>query len=262
MLLLTMLLCLEAQAGDDLVQVLGRLNEQGNRPVLVGAAGPETARYVERVLKEHPRLSAQLVTVPYAGNAEREMSRALTSAGLDCGLRVQASSSGGWDVDPYGSCEGAAPLPPAAPTPAAAALPPAPAATPSVAPTPPASAPVAEPLATSDFARLDRTLWAIAEVEAAAPRPGTALALSGLVGFGTGHFYSGDTTAGGIFAASQAAGLLVALGASAASPKTNASANTAYAGLLIFGASHVVDMTMAPFTARKQAREMVRRRRP
>lgn len=240
-----------ALAGDGSVSdQVAALNALGHRPVLIATAGNEATRHANAALAKDPGLDAQVVTIPFAGDPDQEVQIALSKAGLACGLRVAGDGGKGWTLTTHGEC-GASAAPPAV----ASASPTAAAPTSAAAPAPgPTVSPPAPTFSTQD-------LWRIAEIQAASPAQGTSLALSATLGFGSGHFYAGRPIEGGVFAGTQLLGVLMGSGAYLLSDGGDGAVAVLGIGGTTLLVSRIVDMAMAPGSARKTSVAMMKARR-
>lgn len=89
----------------DLARTLKAFQSDLGAPVLVAAAGPEAYRAVETALRTLSGVPLEPAQVPYRGDLEAEMSRALERAAIGCGLRVSAHSPGLWEIQAFGQCD-------------------------------------------------------------------------------------------------------------------------------------------------------------
>ncbi len=78
------------------------------------------------------------------------------------------------------------------------------------------------------------------------PEPAAAVALSGFIGFGAGHFYSGNRKAGAGLLLGQAAGI----GVTALSAETPNPTAALIAGGTVFGLARLIDVAAAPASAK------------
>jgi hypothetical protein len=238
---------------------LRALNRSIAEPILVGAAGPEVEKVLEKMQHAGPVLPVQVVRVPTMGDAAAEMQRALASAGLRCGLRVTTAHGGGLGVETFGDCRSAAdfaasPQPPAptAPAPAPPVAPPS-QAVPRPTPEPPPE------VASAPSLGLDRgDLLYVGRAWAKAPDPAVALLESTLLGFGTGHFYAGNAEEGKIHLGIQAGGLVLSGLGTLLSVQARSSGGATFgmvltsAGSAAFTIDRVVDIYRAPLSARDE----------
>lgn len=89
-----------------ITSLLGDLTQQTGNTVLVGVAGPEAAKALEKLQSEHGDLAIKVITVPTLGDAEAEMSRALGAAALTCGVRVMLDpTDNSWGMTTHGACD-------------------------------------------------------------------------------------------------------------------------------------------------------------
>jgi hypothetical protein len=185
-----------------------------------------------------------------------------------CGLHVRHVGPGSlWGVDESAGCTSKAPTPapvattvaPAAPVvPTAPVVSVAPAATAAPAPVvvpslPPPVAAAPAPAGTwSDQRQLDLLL--------SAPSPATAMLMSTIVGFGSGHYYAGSKGSGTRHLAIQATAVVLAgIGSAVASSATdpafgNLVYNTGLAALIVDRAVEVIN---APFKAHQTTARMI-----
>jgi len=92
------------------------------------------------------------------------------------------------------------------------------------------------------------------------PQPGTAMALSTVVGFGAGHFYSGNQTAGKLAASGQVGGLALAWLAYSHDQDTALSYNdraAIWTGVAINGVARLVDIVLAPRSAHRETAQRI-----
>jgi hypothetical protein len=189
----------------------------------------------------------------------------VTAAQAACGLHVRRVGPGSfWGLDESAGCNAKAAPPAAAPV--ATTVTPAPSPVAPVAPVAPAApapvvvAPAPPPIAAappaagtwSDQRQLDLML--------SAPSPGTALFMSTLVGFGSGHFYAGNKASGTRHLAIQGvavglAGIGAAIAGSASDPAFgNAVYNLSLSALIV---DRVIEMINAPFKAHQTTARMI-----
>ncbi|MFH1463012.1 MAG: hypothetical protein ABIO70_01365 [Pseudomonadota bacterium] len=238
---------------------LRELNRSVAEPILVGAAGGEAEKILDRMERNGP-LPVRVVRVPTVGDAGVEMERALGSAGLRCGLRVTMAAGSNLAIETFGDCRSAAeaavaselpPVPPAAP----AAPPPSPAPVAAV-PAPSVEAPSGPGLDRGDLLYVGRA-WA------KAPDPTVALLESTILGFGMGHFYARRPKEGAVHLGLQVVGsALSGLGygiyADASVFDDNRRQKLAWgeglmiAGGALFSTDRVVDIYRAPLSARDE----------
>lgn len=261
------------------------LQQLGVSPILVAATGRDDTRSAERIVANYPGLALSVVTIPTVGDRDGEMALAMKRAGISCAVRVTAASQGGLSATRYGVCLAAGAA--ATPTMTLATAPNTPAATPlelavappptgAVAPaaatpvvlaaTPIATAPIAPPspstnASSGDLSLLRAELWQVAAAEAAGPDPTAALMCSALVGFGSGHFYAGDTSSGTAHLAVQGGALLVSVIALGVAGQTGSqeAAQVYGAGIAVMGIARVVEMWTAPGKADATATARLRR---
>ncbi len=98
------------------------------------------------------------------------------------------------------------------------------------------------------------TAWVIAEM----PDPGAAVGLSATIGFGTGHYYSGNRNLGATFLAVEGLGLVgTAIGTGLiADGDVDSGQSLWYAGLGLFTLGRLLDIGMAPKSAVDARRAM------
>jgi hypothetical protein len=187
----------------------------------------------------------------------------VAAAQAACGLHVRHVGPGSfWGIDESAGCTSKAPPPAAvAPVPVATAVAPAPAAPVAmVTPAPVVAAPLPPPVAAappatgtwSDQRQLDLLL--------AAPSPATAMLMSTLVGFGSGHFYAGSPASGTRHLVIQAAAVALAgIGSAVASSASDpAFGNLLYnGGLTARIVDRAVEVINAPFKAHQTTARMI-----
>ncbi len=270
------------------------LAERAGGPVLAGAAGSAAQKALAEIQQRVPASQLVVVSIPSSGSHQQQMDSALAQAELSCGLRVSALGSS-WMVSEFGSCgaeeqevvapvaeaapvaaqeqtaaptqarkwrtapvvvplvepveEPAAAVAEAAPQPASAASKPAPAA-----PKDPAG-----PLTSADLFRAMRAA-------AAGPDPNVALRESIILGFGAGHFYSGEKREGLIHMGLQAGGAALGVAWSLIGMNTKTKGargfcfGVAVTGAAVAGADRVFDIYRAPLNAHKAAERRLRAR--
>jgi hypothetical protein len=277
---LTTLILLAGMASAETTTLTGLasklrdLNKSTGEAVLLGAAGPEAEKALQRLQRDTPSVKVEIVRVPTMGDTRGEMERALAQAELHCALRVVPLGASSWQVDSYGDCrspqeramgvhtegsdstlstlaalseqvsdEGVGESP-AAGSPAPSA------------PVPGTAAGPAPSSPTAQVHQLDRgdLRWA-ARSYAQGPEPVVALLESSIVGFGAGHFYSGNTDEGRKHLAVQGGslGLYLVGMLVAANAETDSGVRTGVfvsnVGLAGFGVGRVVDIYRAPISA-------------
>jgi hypothetical protein len=255
---------------SGLASKLNRLNGTTRETVLLGAAGADAEKALQRMVRDNPVLKVEIVRVPTMGDTAGEMERALALSELSCGLRV-VSLGDTYLVDSFGDCRSpqeraAAPEMSSSTVSALAALsqevdddPSAAVATSVFAPQHASSSghDDAQPAAPAAVPPgLDRgDLRAVARSYAKGPEPVVAILESSLVGFGAGHFYSGNPDEGRVHLAVQGGslglylvGMLVMSNASRGSG-LDAGAAMSNIGLLGLSAGRLVDIYRAPISA-------------
>jgi hypothetical protein len=266
-----LLLCCTALAGtelsaehldDRLRDVYVRLGE----PYLIGASGEEAERAVIAALKASPGTYVEVVRMPTIGDQTAEMQRVMKKLELRCGLFISPGVGGGWVVNEHGECRPSGAVHAEAPHVVEANGTSLDGATDSTSGTQGgrASASAQHTLPSSDR----ETLWQIARLEQEVPDPNTALLQSTILGFGTGHFYSGNSMRGKTHLGLQAGGILLSgLGALYRSgtertegQRTAASVLVGIGGVVYLG-DRVVDIYTAPMSAHESAEYRMRRGR-
>lgn len=93
------------------------------------------------------------------------------------------------------------------------------------------------------------------------PDPGAAAVLSASVGFGAGHFYARNPGVGTplLFGQGIAAGMMLASGAMPPTARRDPNPGLALAGAGLFLVTRAIDVIAAPYSARRAAREEIRR---
>jgi hypothetical protein len=87
----------------DLRAEVERISADIGSPVLVAAAGPDAERRAIEASKKARDGAMRIVRIGYLGDADVEVRRALTEAGLPCGLRL-AYEAGKWTASRHGAC--------------------------------------------------------------------------------------------------------------------------------------------------------------
>ncbi len=244
---------------DNLESKLRVLSNRVGEPVLVGAVGAGAEKAASRCDGQH-----QIVRVPSVGDPEAEMARALSRAGLRCGVRLEELSGRSWKLETYGECRSASQIAseaggqpvddldsvdfdeiPATPAPSVAG-----------------ASQQAEPVV-----NLDRgDPWRVARAYGKAPDPMVAALDSLLLGFGTGHFYAGNHEEGFAHLGTQV-GLLGVIGLSALVMSEARNTGTQRFGSIMVGVgssalvgARVVDFYRAPISARDETYRLLKGR--
>ncbi len=271
-----------AATSSDLESRLHKLWQLTGEPVLVGAVGAEVEKAVLKLDKRGAAGTLRVVRIPTVGDPQAEMDRALGLAGLRCGVKVEARDGGGWNFQEYGDCRSRAELraeQQAAEEPAsgdalrslsqaltevddddfeAVPLPETVRRTPSphpqAAPSGAQPAPPSSPAPSFQY----RQLYAVAEAYGAAPDPVVAWLNSAVIGFGTGHFYSGNPSEGWTHLTVQVGCLgLAGLGTLISTQANSGLGRDLGAGLLVVGSlgfsvGRVADIYRAPLSAQEE----------
>jgi hypothetical protein len=200
--------------------------------------------------------------IRYTLGAPSGFEGAATAGQAACGVHVQRAGAGSfWALTETAGCS--APLVVAPPP--LAAVPQAPST--AMTPSPPTVAaqplPVVGPPPLPMAVPPPPTQWSsqkMLDLELAAPSPGTALLLSTLVGFGSGHYYAGDSASGGRHLGVQAAGFVVASVASIAASQSDNASGLGFielVGLTTLSVDRIIEVVNAPFKAHQTAARMV-----
>jgi hypothetical protein len=218
---LTTLILLAGMASAETTTLTGLasklrdLNKSTGEAVLLGAAGPEAEKALQRLQRDNPAVSVEIVRVPTVGDVAGELERALEQADLSCALRVAPLGPSSWEVASFGDCRSRRERPVGGGTSGSDSTLSALAALSEavsddgggkgpVTSTPTPSAPStatddssasAHALPESRAVTGEELLWA-ASTYAQGPDPVVALLDSTLFGFGAGHFYSGNDREG------------------------------------------------------------------
>lgn len=222
---------------------LRELAEAHGELVLVAAAGPDAERAVQDMMPRMPSGSVELVRVPTVGDPAREAELKLGASPATC-LAWVSTFGPELRLSTFGDCPALSDAPPPPPPPTA----PVAAGRPQATPTPEVPASFKP---SPEYVRAQRELLAL---EASLPDPTTAFLLSGVIGFGVGHFYAGDNQRGAIHLSAQLGGLaLTGLATLAAGQNADAALALQVLGGGVLGISRLVDMGTAPLTAHEQA---------
>jgi len=85
------------------------VHRETGAPVLIAAAGPDAEHVALKVAAAMPTGHVRVLRIGYIGDAAVEMTRALATAGMRCGVRLAATSAGTWLGARHGDCGAAAP---------------------------------------------------------------------------------------------------------------------------------------------------------